>query len=344
MARSSQRARGFTLIELLVVIAIIAVLIALLLPAVQQARESARRTQCKNHLKQFGLALHNYHDTHGTLPGSPVADTRDGAGAVEGWSGWSGVAMLLPFIDQAPLYNSLDFNITWNTGANTAFTRKTFPAFGCPSDPMAGRLPQTTSCPISYCLSAGPGIGWDIRPNPPGPFSRWSSVGLRGFVDGTSNTIAMSESGIANNQAKRDKTFRVSTAGTLACVGTASANICTASPANLAAINGYYQSCLAQWQTSALNGEDDDAGRFWAVGRSLTGPFFNTLITPNKGPHCDRDVSSTSIDIKVANSYHTGGVHCLMGDGAVRFVGDSIDQSVWIGAGSVNGGETAALE
>ena len=98
--------RAFTLIELLVVIAIIAVLIALLLPAVQQARESARRTQCKNNLKQLGVAMHNYLDTHSVFPfgkgpsyaGAPV------------YARWSQHAMLLPFLDQAPLYNSIDFS------------------------------------------------------------------------------------------------------------------------------------------------------------------------------------------------------------------------------------------
>src|SRR5512132_3123304 len=94
--RTSKRSMGFTLIELLVVIAIIAVLIALLLPAVQQAREAARRTQCKNNLKQIGIALHSYHDTSITLPPGWISTNRWGAGT-----------MILPYVDQAPLYNAI---------------------------------------------------------------------------------------------------------------------------------------------------------------------------------------------------------------------------------------------
>src|SRR6201996_1630152 len=96
-----RRSKGFTLIELLVVIAIIAVLIALLLPAVEQAREAARRTQCKNNLKQMGLALHNYHDTNNTFPPGWIGQST------AAYSGFGWNTMLLPSIDQGPLYNSL---------------------------------------------------------------------------------------------------------------------------------------------------------------------------------------------------------------------------------------------
>ncbi|MDB5338411.1 MAG: hypothetical protein JWN70_4030, partial [Planctomycetaceae bacterium] len=102
MAHRRTDRSGFTLIELLVVIAIIAVLIALLLPAVQQAREAARRSQCKNNLKQLGLALHNYHDTYGVFP---YAQTPCCSG------GHTWVEMLLPFMDQAPMYNQINFNL-----------------------------------------------------------------------------------------------------------------------------------------------------------------------------------------------------------------------------------------
>ena len=104
---------GFTLIELLVVIAIIAILIALLLPAVQQAREAARRTQCKNNLKQIGIALHNYHDTHSCLPPMKIwANGIDCPGGPDGWTntgGWSWRVMILPFVEQSTMYNQINF-------------------------------------------------------------------------------------------------------------------------------------------------------------------------------------------------------------------------------------------
>jgi prepilin-type N-terminal cleavage/methylation domain-containing protein len=114
------RRRGFTLIELLVVIAIIAVLIALLLPAVQQAREAARRTQCKNNMKQLGLAMHNYHDTFRVFPPGWIAvdPATNAQSAHEGISGFGWGTMLLPQIDQSPLYNQLNLNLAINDPAN----------------------------------------------------------------------------------------------------------------------------------------------------------------------------------------------------------------------------------
>jgi prepilin-type N-terminal cleavage/methylation domain-containing protein/prepilin-type processing-associated H-X9-DG protein len=136
---NTRERRAFTLIELLVVIAIIAVLIALLLPAVQAAREAARRAQCSNNLKQIGLAMHNYHSTNDKFPqGMSQSSSTLGAVAYAGWGEWSAQAMMLPYMEQTPIYNSINFcyDMIYGTGAATNLTAQTrvINAFMCPSD------------------------------------------------------------------------------------------------------------------------------------------------------------------------------------------------------------------
>ena len=152
------RRKAFTLIELLVVIAIIAVLIALLLPAVQQAREAARRTQCKNNLKQLGLAIHTYHDTAKVFP-QAVFQNKATSGQWD-WRLASPQVMLLPYIDQAPLYNSLNFNLSFNNGTanDTICNAAKLAAFRCPSDP---NLSTNTGDPgNNYAVCLGPNAEW----------------------------------------------------------------------------------------------------------------------------------------------------------------------------------------
>src|SRR6186713_2532511 len=135
--------RAFTLIELLVVIAIIAILIALLLPAVQQAREAARRTQCKNNLKQISLALHNYHDVFNTFPPGQVycqaGPTVCNANRPTWSFGWTWTTFLLPYIDQAPLFNKFDTSRNLYDPVNVDLIKTSNPAYQCPSD--ASRRP-----------------------------------------------------------------------------------------------------------------------------------------------------------------------------------------------------------
>lgn len=339
--------RGFTLIELLVVIAIIAILIALLLPAVQQAREAARRTECKNKLKQLGLAMHNYHDTFGVFPGNEVGCVRNaGTGAVECWNGWSGLSMILPYIDQAPLYNQINFNHPWDTAAaaapNNQLASRTFlPGFACPSDPFARKI-VAASAPTSYALSAGPGAQWAMTTlHNPGMFTRESSVSIRDVLDGTSNTILASEVQVGRNDGDRTAmNYRNSAAGDLTtATGTSNPRRFSALPANLAAIRAYHAACVAGAAASA-NGNDDDCGHFWASGAVWRGPWFNTLMTPNTPIACDNDVSVTDMRLKSASSYHTGGVQAVLGDGSVKFVSENLDQGIWVSAGTKAGGET----
>ena len=178
MRRDSRRRLGFTLIELLVVIAIIAILIALLLPAVQQAREAARRTQCKNNLKQIGLAMHNYHDVYTTFPPGHMFDTTIPGGNANSFQHpemWAWGAFILPFVDQAPLFNQLNVSQRRLTdllaeGPDVAaLIQIPLSVYHCPSDPGGGGL-------------ADPALIW----NSPGVLAG----GMSDFRAGSSNYVA----------------------------------------------------------------------------------------------------------------------------------------------------------
>jgi prepilin-type N-terminal cleavage/methylation domain-containing protein len=207
---------AFTLIELLVVIAIIAVLAALLLPAVQQAREAARRTECKNHLKQLGLALQNYHDAHFRFPYGWMCSQFHRTGCLPNIvtpDMWSGIPMILPFLEEGALYGSLNYKLESNVPANTTGIGFSLAHFVCPSyrDPQILPVLANPSDPTSTVLYyAGPShyrgnmasgliVGCNDPTNPRchiydnGIFYRNSSVNMRDVVDGTTNTIMMGE-------------------------------------------------------------------------------------------------------------------------------------------------------
>ena len=197
MSRSTNVRRGFTLIELLVVIAIIAVLVALLLPAVQQAREAARRTQCKNNLKQIGLALHNYHDVLLCFPPEAI-HTFQPQGPSPSARNFTWITMILPYVDQAPLYQSINFNAPlWGQMVGGKEVRaKMLPGFNCPSDVGWGDPSRTRG--FAWTDYAG-AAGWDFWDRPDdqhgGIFTAMTAVQLRDVSDGTSNTIMVGEVG-----------------------------------------------------------------------------------------------------------------------------------------------------
>ncbi len=346
---------GFTLVELLVVIAIIGILVGLLLPAVQAAREAARRMQCSNNLKQLGLALHNYESAHKKFPANPGARvSQDVTGRYnQAWLAWSGLAMLLPYMEQANLYNQANFNFSWanNRGGtvnNSVVARARIPSFVCPSDPGSSASYTRNMSPTSYGMSAGPGSHWSLSTMKPGlsTLSVWTP--LRDITDGTSNSIAMSELRIGLNKGRwiagqlpRDPSYRVITGQRLQRSNNRQGRIWRSIPAHAAQIQAYYQDCLAKYDAgTGWHGSSDEQGRFWAAGRVFWGPYHTTLVGPNAGPACDNDRSVTDLSIKEPSSYHTGGVQAVLCDGSVKFVSENIDQLVWIAAGSINGGET----
>ena len=200
--------RAFTLVELLVVVAIIAILIALLLPAVQQAREAARRTQCRNNLKQLALALHNYHETNNVWPPGNVAAFDRTTATLQGY-GWTWHSRILPFIEQAPLYQRCSTVIGSDAGAVTdslqqlAAKETVIPMFQCPSQPSGDRSfgSQAGLLPSNYNGNIGTNVYNDGDCNGSNPicirldgiFFVNSRVGLRDVTDGTSSTLLLME-------------------------------------------------------------------------------------------------------------------------------------------------------
>jgi prepilin-type N-terminal cleavage/methylation domain-containing protein/prepilin-type processing-associated H-X9-DG protein len=199
VSSSKRPYRGFTLIELLVVIAIIAVLIALLLPAVQQAREAARRTQCKNNLRQLGLAMQNYHDVANRLP---IGVMRASNGTAVTVSGYTWFRRILPYIEQGTIYNAWNQNANYySVDPNRSLSQKLIPMMRCPSDTPAAffnEIPQ-----YNYLVNVGNtnigkgsvnGAAYSAGPFDFSSTIEGKAISLAQITDGTSNTIMMGES------------------------------------------------------------------------------------------------------------------------------------------------------
>lgn len=310
-----QRSRAFTLVELLVVIAIIGILIALLLPAVQAAREAARRSQCLNHLKQLGLAMHNYHDSFKSLP----------YGAAASWGhGWHN--FILPYIEQTALYDTIPWTDSgwWGgSGANSdAFrnlARTPIEAFKCPSDPMDIREPRRINglsrrAVGSYLGNAGGNVRWDsvwqmrnrngvlraARFRDRGNAGMYPPIRIAAITDGTANTLLIAES-----------PYSVSSTSIPECTW----------------CDRYYL-----YHMNFDSGEGSDfsevlGSTYYPVNLAF---FKDTTAVPvnSSGREC------------AFGSWHPGGCNAVLCDGSSRFVSESIDLTVWRGVGSRDGGET----
>ncbi len=317
--------RGFTLIELLVVIAIIAVLVALLLPAVQQAREAARRVQCKNNMKQIGLALHNYHDAFNKLPLANIFSPRN---LITGHYGqyWR----LLPYFDQQPLQSTFDINLgaAQNPGLAVRIGVLQCPSHPDPSPPFQYILFPSDYRGSAYGWNQGDWFIWSPNDGSYGSGISYpnSNLSFSSVTDGQSSTLALAE-------------VRVSPlyGGT----GTGGASIPRPnSNADLLALSSTPSPAnFGRSHSNWVNGFADDTG-------------FTTTFPPNSVAtdyHNCRENSPQSLVGAVAGiptfaaitsrSYHTGMVHALLLDGSVRSVSENIDGNVWRALGSRAGGE-----
>lgn len=298
------RRSGFTLIELLVVIAIIAVLVAILLPAVQQAREAARASQCRNNFKQLGIALHAYHETHSVLP--PANINRSGILMQNG----TGHTMLLPYLDQGPLYNKFNFNgamSTWPSVAtpvqtpatdptitgNAALVKTLLPAFLCPSDSGISIIPSATA---HYGISAtNTGTG-GARTNY--DFSTATAAYLTTPEPAWSTQATTTRRMFGDNSHCRITDIKDGSSNTVAMVETP-----------LVVYNG--------------SGSSAWGYRGWCMlGTDFTAPI-NNRLWPSVPP-ITMPLGSNGTWGQPGSS-HVGGVHILMGDGSVHFISENMD-------------------
>jgi len=327
--RRFSRARGFTLIELLVVIAIIAVLIGLLLPAVQAAREAARRAQCVNNLKQLGLALHNYHDTSGTFPW--------GQGPF-GWHDWSPNAMILPYLEQSPLYASINFTVNSSAAptnvANFTIFRIQVAVLLCPSD--TNRLSNAEGH-TNYAVNSG------SRPDMfdkdlTGLFGHVPMCGVKGInsiTDGTSNTVAYAERimGFGSSNLTRDP-MKPST------------NIVfLAQQNNDYDTRAYYLACRANGPNSpsaTLEGSGVyPYGYYWWSGEPMDGRY-NHVMTPNSWSCGYNGIDGNGAF--TAMSRHPGIVNVALADGSIRAIKSTIAPEIWWALGTRAGGEVISSD
>jgi len=327
---------GFTLIELLVVIGVLAVLVALLIPAVQRARESMRRIQCANNLKQIGTALHNYHGSHNVLPFGVGADRDD---FVSSWGSlddrrYSALSQLLPYLDQAAVYSQINFNVapfhpyvnaaTGDTEVaesngtlvtNGSAAVAVLPAFLCPSD--VDRL-QSLWGHNNYRSCNG--STWSGRKGN-GMFGQISSVRFSAVSDGLSNTAMFSERAKGTwDHAVYDP---LSDLYDLAGIWTEDA---------------FREACHAlNPATAATYHQDVEAGQNWLEG-NMNWTRYNHLVPPNR-VSCKNGLTWDGVAM-AASSRHAGGVNLLLGDGSLRFISELIDEPAWRGLGTIAGADT----
>ncbi len=302
---SRKQRNAFTLIELLVVIAIIAVLIALLLPAVQQAREAARRSQCKNNLKQMGIALHNYHDTMLQLPPALISSGRWSATPYPNVLNTTGSVLLLPYLDQAPMYNLYNFNVcssmsspygravSGTDATNAPVYSNKLPVFTCPSDPSNGAVFNSGAGTTgfyaannvrrsNYLFSTGEYTDYS------GPYGSTSGVMGSGGID--------AQGAFGNDGAARMADFKDGSSNTI-LVG----------------------ECKQLKRTSS------NFGPYWGAGVHTCCHGYTPATDVRFTVNGKFDAVSNDQYAWGFGSYHDGGAHFVMGDGAVRFISDSIN-------------------
>jgi len=326
---SSHRKTGFTLIELLIVIAIIGVLIALLLPAVGAVREAARLTQCRNRMKQVGLALLHYEEQRGTLPMG-----IDGTPAPTKWRGTTGLAFILPHLEEENLADLYDYTKRSGDAANQDAILHQIATYVCPTDNAQGRstdVEGTVRARANYALSFGTdtmladdnGVGVCCQANrtgvdfsTDGAFAIDANKPLALIRDGTSNTILASEV-----LAGRDDYSNMPADDAVDPRGVWS---------------GFLPGAAIYMHRNTPNASTGDAmhvggaGRFWCVS-------FSDMP-------CDTTASGYDEFHAGARSRHNGGVVAVFADGSVRFMLDEIDLAVWQNLGAIDDGNTVVLE
>ena len=317
----SQKRSAFTLVELLVVIAIIGVLVALLLPAVQFARESARRMQCSSNMRQFGIAMHTYHDTMKVLPAGIDSQSM------------STHAYLLPFMEYDTVRKTIDFSVKWNHVNNTVARGTKVPIFNCPSDRVDLLMKGLAGTNYRACQGSGILFGGTPSTNPsaqdygvPAPNGvffngSWTSLGM--IIDGTSQTAAFSEhirgDGDQTVANERMDTFKPGTQ--------------PHTP------DEAMRDCIAvAWQNIARQGYSD-VGFPWLEGYHSTSLYYHVNVPNSRSCMYPSNRIMTS-----ANSAHPGGVNMMLCDGSVRFIGNTINLETWRRLGSKDGNEAISRE